>query len=403
MDRLLGHVRRLSRPLLISLRNTVRRRARLALTLTTLVLAGAIFCGVISTQKSMTASLTQMYSYYTADVKVDFEAPQRTAQVKDILDDAPGVDRVEGWIFASGEVMPGTGRIARTVDRVATDQLTIAAPPADSVIVTRDVIEGRFLLPEDRNAILMCTRAMRGHPDWKIGSTVRLRLNGQVEADFVIVGTFPFASGEGNKMAIASQEYLAELYNQPGRAQYFRIMTSPRDRVTEDLVRDESAARLKAAGYRVSVLSGHSDAEALNQSMGMIIAALLGLALLIGLVGGLGLAGMMSMNVLERTREIGVMRSIGATNGDIMQLVLVEGLLTGLLSWVGGVLLGIPMGKFLSFILGQGIFDAPFSFIMDWRGPLIWLVVVVVLSIVASLLPAWNASRLTIREVLAYE
>ncbi len=130
---------------------------------------------------------------------------------------------------------------------------------------------------------------------------------------------------------------------------------------------------------------------------------MVGMALMIAVVGGLGLSGTMGMNVMERTREIGVMRSIGASNGAIRQLVVVEGLLIGLISWAGGALLGLPIGQQLGNILGTGLFGLPFHFVPDWNGLVTWLIIVVVLSIVASLLPAWNASRLTVREVLAYE
>jgi putative ABC transport system permease protein len=403
MDRLLAHIQGLSRPLLISLRNTVRRKARLALTLATLILAGAIFTGVISAKASMTASLAQMYRYYTADVNANFDDRQRTDYIANLLSAVPGVARVEGWVFASGEVMVRDGSARQSRNGVATDRLTVTAPPADSDIVPREVASGRWLAPGDRDAIVMSTSAMRAHPEWQLGSTVTLRLNSKTVATFVIVGSFPFASGEGNKLAMVNQDYLADTLVQRGRTSYFRIVTAPRDAATQDRVRDQVNDLLEAAGYKATVSTGHSEADALGRILNLIVVFLMTLALLIGLVGGLGLMGMMSMNVMERTREIGVMRSIGATNGAIMELVIVEGLLIGLSSWVGGALLGFPVGKGLAAILGQGLFGTPFAFVMDWTGLAIWLAAVVVLSVAASMLPAWNATRLTIREVLAYE
>jgi putative ABC transport system permease protein len=151
------------------------------------------------------------------------------------------------------------------------------------------------------------------------------------------------------------------------------------------------------------VTSLHTSADSLGMILNVIVEFLLGLATLIAVVGGLGLAGMMSMNVMERTRELGVMRSIGASNGVVMQLVIVEGVLTGLLSWIGGALLGVPVGTLLAAVLGQGLLGTPFAFVPAWNSLLIWLVIVVVLSILASTVPAMNASRLTVREVLAYE
>jgi putative ABC transport system permease protein len=127
------------------------------------------------------------------------------------------------------------------------------------------------------------------------------------------------------------------------------------------------------------------------------------MAVMTALVGSIGLAGTMSMNVMERTREIGVMRAIGAHNQIISKLVVVEGLVIGLISFVLGAVLSFPISALLSNAISTTIFNAPADFVLTLRGFLIWLAVVVVLSLLASLLPARSASRLTIREVLAYE
>jgi putative ABC transport system permease protein len=130
---------------------------------------------------------------------------------------------------------------------------------------------------------------------------------------------------------------------------------------------------------------------------------LLIMAVLIAIIGGLGLMGTMSINVLERTREIGVMRAIGASNGAVRRVFIVEGIIIGLLSWLFGSILAYPISKFLSDTIGQQFLSAPLDYTFSINGVLLWLGVVVVLSALASFLPAWNASRLTVREVLAYE
>jgi putative ABC transport system permease protein len=124
---------------------------------------------------------------------------------------------------------------------------------------------------------------------------------------------------------------------------------------------------------------------------------------LIAIVGGLGLMGTMSINVIERTREIGVMRAVGASDGSVIQVFVVEGIFIGLLSWMVGVVLALPIGKLLSDAVGVAFLEAPLSYTFSTKGTLLWLAIVVVLASLASILPAWNASRLSVREVLAYE
>jgi putative ABC transport system permease protein len=120
-------------------------------------------------------------------------------------------------------------------------------------------------------------------------------------------------------------------------------------------------------------------------------------------VGGLGLMGTMGMNILERTREIGVLRSIGAENGAIFRMVVVEGGLIGLISWAFSALVAIPITQFLDRALGERLMTVPIVYVFSYQGLWVWLVVALVLSALASLLPARNAVRLTVQDVLAYE
>jgi len=109
------------------------------------------------------------------------------------------------------------------------------------------------------------------------------------------------------------------------------------------------------------------------------------------------------MNVLERTREIGVMRAIGASTISILKLVIVEGLLIGFISWLIGTLLAIPLSQGLAEVVTQALFQSPSDFSISIPGFVLWMVIIAVLATIASLLPAWNAARLTVRDVLAYE
>ena len=127
------------------------------------------------------------------------------------------------------------------------------------------------------------------------------------------------------------------------------------------------------------------------------------MAVLLGVVGGLGLAGTMTMNVVERSREIGVIRAVGASDTAVLLLFLAEGLLIGLLAWLIGAALSIPVSKVLSDALGQAFVQRPLAFEISAQGFVLWFIVVFWLAVFGSLLPAWRAARTSVREVLAYE
>ena len=127
------------------------------------------------------------------------------------------------------------------------------------------------------------------------------------------------------------------------------------------------------------------------------------MAFLLAAIGGLGLMGTMSINVLERTREIGVIRAIGASNGSVLKVFIIEGVIIGVISWIVGTALAFPLSRLLGNAIGESFLNTPLTHTFSLTGALLWLAVVVLLSAVASFIPAWNAARITVREVLAYE
>jgi len=135
----------------------------------------------------------------------------------------------------------------------------------------------------------------------------------------------------------------------------------------------------------------------------ILVVFLLIMAILTAIVGSMGLTGTMGMNVLERTREIGIMRAIGADDRAVMRTVIAEGIVIGSISFALAIVLSVPFTYGLSAIVSLAVFQTPIHVVFTYLGYSIWLGLVLVLSTFASILPARNAARLTIREVLAYE
>jgi putative ABC transport system permease protein len=127
------------------------------------------------------------------------------------------------------------------------------------------------------------------------------------------------------------------------------------------------------------------------------------MSVLVLLVGGLGLASTMSINILERTREIGVLRAIGASSSSILKIIVAEGAIIGALSWALAIIIAWPVSAFVSYTFGMTFFEAPLRLAVSVSGIILWLAISIGFSALASLYPAWSATQLTVRQILAYE
>ncbi|MEP7358483.1 MAG: FtsX-like permease family protein, partial [Anaerolineales bacterium] len=169
-------------------------------------------------------------------------------------------------------------------------------------------------------------------------------------------------------------------------------------------VQTDLTERLDQAGLHITssdTTAAKKDSSAAQ--LDSMIILLMSMMVLVALVGGLGLAITLSLNVLERTREIGILRSLGAQNGVVRRVVAVEALVIGLFSWLAAVPLSIPLAVFLGNALGLSLLALALDYIFSVPALLLWLGLVVVIAVLASALPAQNAARLTIRDAIAYE
>jgi len=387
----------LSRPTRLSLRNTFRRKSRLVLTLMTLILGGMIFIAVLSVHASMNQTLEDVFKSWRFDILLPFERAYRTDVIEEIAKQMPGVTKVESWGYNSARRL--------RPDDSESESLTLFAPPAQTAMVQPEIIEGRWLVPGDENALVVSTDTVRAEKDLKLGDELTLKISSR-KTTWRIVGVIRVVGFRGGiGVAYANYPYYARVIGQVGRAGSVQLVTEKHDTASQLKLKKALEDRYLQAGLRASSGGITSGQIRDNNEMffNIITALLMAMAFLMAIVGGLGLMGTMSLNVLERTREIGVMRAVGASNGAVRGIILTEGITIGLLSAVIAIVFSFPLGQALSALVGEAIFQLPLSYVLSVYGIIMWLVIVVVLSMISSFLPAYNASRLTVREILAYE
>lgn len=389
---LLSGLRRLSRPVRLSLRNTFRRRGRLALTLATLTLGGAIFASVTTVQSSLNGTFDEMMGYWNYDVQVDLDEASPIETALQVVRDQPGVVAAEGWIATNASYLRDDGS--------QNSNVWVTAPPADSTLIQPTMIEGRWLESGD-SAALVINIDFKNDEDLAIGDVVTLSVEGH-ELRWPVVGIS--TSQLTGPVVYVAHERFSDAVGLNGMANRIVLATDRHDAAAQNEAGQQAEEGLRAAGVPVTQIDSVSELRGGARSIfDLLVVLLIVVGFLLMLVGSLGLTGAMSLNVIERTREIGVMRAIGASNGTLAQIVIVEGLVIGLIGWALGAILAVPLSWVLAYVIGVGFVQTPLVYVFSFLGIGLWLVVVVLLSALASLLPARRAWRLSIREALAYE
>jgi putative ABC transport system permease protein len=386
----------ISRPIWLSIRNTFRQKGRLALTIFTLTIAGAVFIAVFNVRASMTNFMGELARHFMGDVTITFNQNYPIARVEQALAPLPWIEGIEAWGGAAGEIWDENNETLANI--------SMLAPPGDSTLVDKEVVAGRWLLPGEQRALVVSDTIYETYPDLQIGDPIKVKLPGRREELWTVVGVFRFIDMIGDTLAYADRDSLVNLQGLSSRSRTFKLITNDHDPARQKEMVQYLEEYLDGRGFSVaSVNAGSLLQENASKAISILVSFLLVLALLTAFVGSIGLTGTMGMNVLERTREIGVMRAIGAVDFEVIKSVVIEGLMIGLITWLLAIGLSLPISRFLLSVITESLLDSAMELSFTPLGIYIWLGVVIVLSFLSSILPAHNAARLTINEVLAYE
>jgi putative ABC transport system permease protein len=263
------------------------------------------------------------------------------------------------------------------------------------------LVAGRWLLPDDDDAIVLNTTAAEREPDLRVGDEVVFKI-GKKETTWRVVGMVR-ATLTG-PLAYANQPALSRVTQAQGLANRVQVATTGHSPAAQAAAAQSLKAGLEEAGLQVSAAEPvASTRERANRQVDVVVYLMVAMAVLMAVVGGLGLMGTMGVNVLERSREIGVLRAIGASSSAMLRIVVAEGLLIGLLSWLAGAALSVPISKLMADAVGRSLLNAQLDFAFSTRGALFWLLVVLALAALGSAHPPPRAARRTDREELANE
>ncbi len=380
----------LPRPLLFALRNAFRRRQRTALTLGTLAMGGAVFLGAINLRSAVLRATEAIFAAQRYDLSLRFAVPQDPSALEAVVRAVPGVEAAEAWGGARATFDHGDGTLGNA--------FTITAPPVGTTLLELELEEGRWLRADDTRALVVGRGMRRIEPGLRAGMTVRLLVAGAVE-EWQVVGVVE--SGPG-PTAYAGREAVAAIVGAGATTVVVKSAVEGQATQVDLILRLRRALAERGMPVATSALLAEAK-RGIDDHLLMVVQFLGAMAWVMIVVGGLALASTMGLAVLERTREIGVLRAIGARHGAIHSLVQVEGLTIALLSWLVAIPLSVPMSVILGEAFGRIMLPVPTRWTPEPAGVAVWLGLVVAVSLLACLWPAVRATRVPTAAALAYE
>jgi putative ABC transport system permease protein len=382
-----------------ALGNMFRRKGRLLMTEIVLITAGSSFLMVMGLNSSIQLTMENIYARSKYDALIVFSQNERVEHVTTLATAIPGVEALElhliqsASLFVEGQLVKEAG-IGTSIEGI----------PSGSDFYKPLMVDGRWLEPGDGRAIVL-KRSVAEDNHIHVGETVTLDLGDLGKDQWQVVGVYDpiFAGGFSSDTIYAPLEGLQRVTKRYNQGSFLYLRTTKHDAASTDAVTTALKTLMDDRGLKVAQSQTIPAQRATNDfQFGMVITMMLALSVIVALVGGIALMGALSIGVIERTKEIGVLRAVGARSQTILGIFMMEGVLQGLLSWVIAVPISLLTTPLLARALGVAMFGATLDYRYNWGAVGLWFVFIMIISALASLLPANGATRISVRDSLAY-
>ena len=382
-----------------ALGNMFRHKGRLILTQLVLVAAGSAFLMVMSFNTSLALTLDNFFARQRYDISIAFNRDQRADRVISLAETVEGVDKAEIRF-----VQPASMLVAGQLVKEAGLSTSIRGIPAGSDFFMPLIVTGRWFVPQDGKALVIPRETAEKNKVLP-GDMVTLDLGVLGKDQWKVVGLYEpvFVGGYASDTIYAPQEMLFKIAKKYNQASLVEIRTTSHDKAFTTALTKDLKDTFEGHNLKVSSSQTQADLRATNEwQFSIVTSMLLSLSIIVAVVGAISLMGVLSIGVIERTKEIGVLRAIGARSRTILSIFVMEGILQGLLSWLIAVPISILVSPTAANAMGHAMFGATLDYQYNWPAVVVWLGIILVISVLASILPARSATHISVRDSLAY-
>jgi putative ABC transport system permease protein len=386
LDRVLQRIRGLPPLGAMAVRNLGRRPARSLLTLGVIALATASFIGALTTRRSVNGAIRDIYATYNTDAWVSLGESVDVTLERQYLT-VEGVRAAEGWGIANGHV--------------GLTEARLWGLPPETQLYRYVLRQGRWFGPDESDAVVLSSE-LADDRGLRVGDAVEIQVRGQSRTMTVVgiaIDNTIFLGGTLAGKAFMPRTTLSRLLGNQNRVSLFALGLSRRSPVEVEQILRQVEFRFQA--WRPTAQPVYVEIAAAQRASQWLSLALVAMLVIVALVGALGILNTLTLNVLERRREIAVLRAIGGTNQALAFSFLSEAVVLAVFGWMLGILLGYPAGFLFTRQLSSVLFTLDYVVTAGiWSASLAFTLC---LALAASLGPALASARISAGVNLRYE
>ena len=384
--------------------NSIRhRKLRSWLTVIGIIIGVAAIISLVTVSRSLESTIESQFEQFGANRILispkGFQGPGTSSEGL-TTQDLETVEKISGFKY----VIPGLFISTEVRHKDEVEFTLIASVPAenfeefflDSGI---ELQEGRFIEEGDKFEAVVGSRVIEDMFDSPLKLGSKIEIKGE---EFKIVGVLKeIGNSQDDNQINIPLETAREIFNKPNDVDVIVAQVKVADDIPLLQEKIERELEDERDDTNFQVVTATQILEQINEVLGIIQFVLVGIAAISLIVGGIGIMNSMYTSVLERTKDIGIMKAIGAKNLDIFEIFLIE---SGLIGLVGGFF-GTILGSVIALVIGE--FSKNAGFLLNIKIEFLVLVFGLFFAFVAGMLsgvlPAMQAARLKPADALRYE
>ncbi len=384
LDRLVQRPRFFARRTQIGLRNTSRRAGRSLAIAVQIALAVATMLAFASV--AITALHEDAKDLEGGDIAIwNAGGPGLDAAAGRLIESVPGVELAQPMIYSNVEL--------------GGERFVWGLPAATTY--PYDLLDGRWYTSEESDAgahVTVIGQALAEITETEVGDVVTVETR-RGPIDLEVIGIDRHLANDGQTLFIPFETVLD--YEGWESGSYWVRTTQPDD-ATVDAVAIDIHQTLESAGYNVGSQLRYVVRQQNNEENRIVVVVIMAMGLPIVAIGMIGFVNAMTSNIIERTREIGILRSIGARKRDLRAMFRAEGLAVAFAGWLMGIPAGYVLGRLIMWVI-ENEFSATFEYLYPLWPVLAALLLTMVVSLLAMRLPVRRVIRMRPGTALRYE